>query len=81
MEYLPQHLFVMNMCQSLCMSVLSCIEVADSIKMVASFPGLPRFFCSSVCVQYNTRKRKSVKNGEGLVSFIRARPKNVGYES
>ena len=27
-------------------------------------------FCSSVCVQYNTRKRKSVKNREGLVSFI-----------
>ena len=36
---------------------------------LASFPGLPRF-SSSVCVQYNTRKRKSTKNGEGLVSFI-----------
>ena len=24
------------------------------------------FFCSLVCVQYNTRKRKSAKNGEGL---------------
>ena len=36
---------------------------------LASFPGLPRF-SSSVCVQYNTRKRKSAKNGEGLVSFI-----------
>jgi len=31
---------------------------------LASFPGLPR------CVQYNTRKWKSAKNGEGLVSFI-----------
>ena len=27
-------------------------------------------FCSLVCVQYKTRKRKSVKNGEGLVSSI-----------
>ena len=26
----------------------------------------PPFFCSSVCVQYNTRKRKSMKNGESL---------------
>ena len=25
---------------------------------IASFPGLP-FFCSSVCVQYNTQKQKS----------------------
>ena len=32
---------------------------------LALFPGLP-VFCSSVFVQYNTRKRKSVKNGEGL---------------
>ena len=37
--------------------------------------GLPRsqaspVFCSSVCVEYNTRKQKSAKNGEGLVSFI-----------
>ena len=24
------------------------------------------FFCSSVCVQYNTRRQKSAKNGEGL---------------
>ena len=33
-------------------------------------PRPPPFFFSSVCVQYNTRKRKSVKNGEGLVSSI-----------
>ena len=32
---------------------------------LASFPGLPHFR-SSVCVQYNTRKQKSVKNREGL---------------
>ena len=38
-------------------------------KAVASFPGLPRF-SFSVCVQYNTRKQKSAKNGDGLVSFI-----------
>ena len=43
----------------------------DNRKMVccvisiASFPGLPRF-CSSVCIQYDTRKRKSGKNREGL---------------
>ena len=36
---------------------------------VASFPGLPRFR-SSVCVQYNTRRWKSAKNGKGLVSSI-----------
>ena len=38
-------------------------------SIVASFPSLPRF-SSSVFVKYNTWKRKSVKNGEGLVSFI-----------
>ena len=38
-------------------------------RSIASFPGLP-CFSSSVCVQYNARKRKSAKNGEGLVSFI-----------
>ena len=27
-------------------------------KHVASFPGLPRFFCSSVSVDNNTRMRK-----------------------
>ena len=29
-------------------------------------PRPPLFFCSSVCIQYNTRKQKSAKNGEGL---------------
>ena len=38
-------------------------------QSVASFPGLP-CFSSSVCVQYNTWKQKSAKNGEGLGSFI-----------
>jgi len=42
------------------------IGLCTSALMLASFPGLPRFFCSSVFVQYNTRKRKSAKNGEGL---------------
>ena len=37
----------------------------DNTVRLASFPGLPRF-CSSVFVQYNTRKRNSAKNGEGL---------------
>ena len=32
-------------------------------------PSLPRF-TSSLYVQYNTRKQKSAKNGEALVSFI-----------
>ena len=34
---------------------------------VASFPGLPRFL---FFVQYNTRRRKSAKNGEGLGTLI-----------
>ena len=33
-------------------------------------PWPPLFFCSSVCIQYNTQKRKSEKNGEDLVSSI-----------
>ena len=33
------------------------------LSTVASFPGLPSF-SSLVCIQYNTRKWKSVKNGE-----------------
>ena len=38
------------------------LMIASSL-LLASFPGLPRFRSSvSVCVQYNTRKRKSVKN-------------------
>ena len=40
---------LMNVCVYLCM---------DGCMYVASFPGLFRF-CSSVCVQYNTWKRKS----------------------
>ena len=47
----------------------SVIALRKHVCMLASFPGLPRF-SSSVCVQYNTRKLKSAKNGEGLVSFI-----------
>ena len=34
---------------------------------LASFPGLPRSFCSSVCVDNNTRMQKS---GEGSI-FLR----------
>ena len=30
----------------------------------------PFFFCSSVCIQYNTQKRKTAKNGEGLGTLI-----------
>ena len=40
----------------------------QSRPRLASLPGLP-CFSSPVCVQYNTRKRKSMKNGEGLGSF------------
>ena len=35
---------------------------------VASFPGLPRFFCSSVSVDNGCGR--AAKNGEGLVRFI-----------
>ena len=33
-------------------------------------PRPPPFFVLRFCIQYNTRKWKSAKNGEGLVSFI-----------
>jgi len=36
-----------------------------TVVTLASFPGLPHF-CSSVCINNNTQKQKSVKNGEGL---------------
>ena len=39
---------------------------------LASFPGLPRF-SSLVCVQYNTRKRKSAKNAS--VYYTERKPK------
>ena len=44
-------------------------NTTQSDHILASFPGIPHF-SSSVCVQYNTRKWKSVKNGKGLGSFI-----------
>ena len=31
---------------------------------IASFPGLPRFFCSSICVDDNARMRKSGEERE-----------------
>ena len=43
--------------------------IFDQGGPVSLFPGLPHFR-SSVCVQYNTRRRKSTKNREGLVSSI-----------
>ena len=64
---------------TLCCSILEvglqhCTTMHDAMfwrwaPALASFPGLPRF-SSSVYVQYNTRKRKSAKNGEGLISFV-----------
>ena len=46
-------------------------QLGKSYGYLASFPAPPPpRFCFSVCVQYNTRKQKSAKNGEGLVSFI-----------
>ena len=42
---------------------------SDNRETLASFPGLPRFR-SSVCVQYNTRRQKSARNGEGLGTLI-----------
>ena len=36
--------------------------------MVASFPGLPRFFCSSVSVDNNTRMRKGRPSASVLLS-------------
>jgi len=51
-----------------CNSRFQCVT-ALRVKIIASFQASP-VFCSLVCVQYNTRKQKSAKNGEGLVSFI-----------
>ena len=55
-----------------CSTFAFCVYVAVFClhERVSLVPRPPPFFCSSVCVQYNTRKRKSAKNGEGLVSFI-----------
>ena len=58
--------YVTGMALFICLNKL---QYTTSNLHVASFPGLPRF-CSSVCTQYNTRKQKSAKNGEGLVSSI-----------
>ena len=52
-----------------CLWNYSCLSWTLSKQRLASFPGLP-VFCSSVCVQYNTWKRKSAKNGEGLGTLI-----------
>ena len=38
-----------------------------SLNVITSLvPRPPCLFCSLACVQYDTRKRKSAKNGEGL---------------
>ena len=34
------------------------------------FRPTPFFFCSSLCIQYNTRRRKSTKSGEGLGTLV-----------
>jgi len=41
------------------------VPTASTIKHQPRSQASP-VFCSSVCIQYNTRKRKSVKNGVGL---------------
>ena len=51
------------------------------MKLIASFPGLPRFFCSSVSVDNNTRMRKgrpsaSVLSTETEEQKKRGRPGN-----
>ena len=59
--------------------ILSCILAGRGWDMVlstyllvlASFPGLPRFFCSSVCVDDNTQMRKSA-----FVYHCQRKPKN-----
>ena len=48
----------------------SMIQTLGRWQSASLVPRPPPFFSSSVCVQYNTRKRKSAKNGVGLVSFI-----------
>ena len=53
-------------CGSACFLFSFTLGSADPL---ASFPGLPRFFCSAVCVQYNTRKQKSAKCSESFPIF------------
>ena len=44
---------------------------------IASFPGLPRFFCSSVSVDNNTRMRKGVfRRPSASVYYCQRKPKN-----
>ena len=45
--------------------LLSYYHMFNPAVTIASFPGLPRF-CSSVCVQYNTRKRKSSRSSTSV---------------
>ena len=45
-------------------------HIIDSYCTVASFPGLPLFFCSSVALTLIHGCGRVAKNGEGLVRFI-----------
>ena len=53
-------LLLMFVVASLCFKVVTVDLVSESLPpfILSSFPGLPHF-CSSVCIQYNTWKRKT----------------------
>jgi len=44
--------------------------ITQQAKLVASFPGLPRFFVLRFAFTILHGSRKTAKNREGLVSFI-----------
>ena len=69
------HVIVLNMIKISSPSHFSTGMLGDGLETIiirhtSLVPRPPPFFCSSVWVQYNTRKRKSAKNREGLVSSI-----------
>ena len=56
---------------SLMTNFFALFRVARLCYYWCTLVSFPPVFCSSVCVQYNTWKRKSTKNGEGLGTPIR----------
>ena len=65
-----------------CVHTQNCMCIMQSGWNVASFPGLPRFFCSSVSVDNNTRMRKGgekrgvFRRPSASVYYCQRKPKN-----
>ena len=57
---------------------VSCVKFIAEIfsqTLLASFQSLPRF-CSSVCIQYNTWKQKSIRRSSASVYYTERKQKN-----